>query len=81
MTIISTPATAGHSIDGTLVGLRAWVRRWRRAREQRIADATNVADKPAPTANVDRTEVGPMLAVYLPYWGRSAVNEARERRS
>ena len=34
--------------------------------------------QPSPNGS-GRTEVGPMLAAYLPYSGRSTVNDARER--
>jgi hypothetical protein len=46
-----------------------------------IAAAAHLAERPQPQANGSgRTEVGPLLAVYLPYWGRSSVNDDRERR-
>jgi len=46
-----------------------------------IGAAAGLTEKPQPRADGSvRTEVGPMLAVYLPYSGRSSINEARDRK-
>ena len=96
MTIQPAPLTTGHSIAGSLWALRERLRVWREARQQRIAEqrllqsldrelledigAAPPADLPVLPNHIGRTEVGPILAVYVPYWGRSAINDARERR-
>lgn len=45
-----------------------------------IGATTNSETRAYPQADRSgRTEVGPLLAVYLPYSGRSGINDARER--
>ena len=44
-----------------------------------IGAAEYLAERSAAANEMGRTEVGPMLAIYLPLWGRSAVNDARDR--
>ena len=48
--------------------------------ECRGATACPAAEPQRQANHIDRTEVGPMLAVYLPYWGRSCINDMRDRR-
>ena len=53
--------------------------------EPEVLQDVSVAAHPAagphpPACSSSRTEVGPMLAIYLPFCGRSSVNEKREQR-
>ena len=44
-----------------------------------VGTAAHPAERPQPATGRGRMEIGPMLAVYLPYSGRSGVNDAPER--